>query len=372
MMLFDLDQWRAWKDRLIASGKFHSAAISFPLSRPFARHYARSLFDICSGFVYSQILFAAVQLDLFRKLADGPRTAADIASSIDLPPERARLLLDACVSLRLMEKRSGGRYGLAPLGAAVLANPEVEAMVRHHALLYADLADPVGLLRHGSEGKRLSAFWKYAHTPAPSGLSAADVQEFSQLMAVSQAAIAGAILDAAPLDRQRCLLDIGGGEGVFMTAALRRTPGLRGILFDLPAVADRARQSLARSGLAGRVECLGGDFFGGVLPGGADITTMVRVAFDHDDARVLSILRAAYAALQKPGRILIAEPMSTPDHPDRISSAYFAFYLMAMGHGRARSLDEISELLRAAGFSNCRPIPVPKSLVTTLVIADAH
>ena len=38
---------------------------------PIAERNARALFDLCAGFVYSQILFACVQLDLFRLLADG-------------------------------------------------------------------------------------------------------------------------------------------------------------------------------------------------------------------------------------------------------------------------------------------------------------
>ena len=157
-----------------------------------------------------------------------------------------------------------------------------------------------------------------------------------------------------------------------MSAALRRTPLLRGILFDLPAVAERAATTLSKAGLSQRADCRGGDFFSGTLPKGADIATLVRVAFDHDDAHVLKILKAAFAALEKPGRILIAEPISNPERPDRISNAYFAFYLMAMGRGRARSVNDFTKLLLKAGFSNCRVVAVPMSVVVTVITADAH
>ena len=57
-------------------------------------------------------------------------------------------------------------------------------------------------------------------------------------MTASQPLVADEILDAYPLSRHRCLLDVGGGEGAFVTRAAERTPALRCILFDLPAVAD--------------------------------------------------------------------------------------------------------------------------------------
>ncbi len=62
-----------------------------------------------------------------------------------------------------------GRFALADLGAAVIGNPGIAAMVEHHALLYADLADPVALLRGETGRTRLASYWPYAagQTVAP-------------------------------------------------------------------------------------------------------------------------------------------------------------------------------------------------------------
>ncbi len=54
-------------------------AAAFPLTRPIARRRTRALFDLCAGFVYSQILLACVQLQLFDILAERPATAAALA-----------------------------------------------------------------------------------------------------------------------------------------------------------------------------------------------------------------------------------------------------------------------------------------------------
>ena len=52
--------------------------------------------------------------------------------------------------------------GLGSIGAAIVANPGISAMIRHHALLYEDLSDPVALLRGDPEAGRVRKFWTYA------------------------------------------------------------------------------------------------------------------------------------------------------------------------------------------------------------------
>ena len=79
------DRWRALRDRLLTSPRFHRWAAAFPPARPFARHESRALFDLVAGFAYSQVLAACVRLKLFEALADGPQTAAALARRLSLP-----------------------------------------------------------------------------------------------------------------------------------------------------------------------------------------------------------------------------------------------------------------------------------------------
>ena len=75
--------WRerlfALRDRMVASPRFRQWATAFPLTRPIARRRTRALFDLCAGFVYSQILLACVQLELFEILAERPASIASLA-----------------------------------------------------------------------------------------------------------------------------------------------------------------------------------------------------------------------------------------------------------------------------------------------------
>jgi demethylspheroidene O-methyltransferase len=369
-----VDRCLAWRDRLLASPRFQRRAAAFAPTRPIARRHARELFDLVAGFVYSQVLLACVHLRLFDLLAEGPQTAEQLAVRLALPADAARRLLDAAVALRLLEPRGGGRYGLGELGAPMVGNTAVEAMVRHHAALYADLADPVALLRATPEARRdnaLARYWAYdaAATAAAGAAPTEPVATYSALMAASQPLVADEILDAYPLDRHRCLLDVGGGDGSFLAAAAGRAPALQLLLFDLPGVAERAGARFAAAGLTARARVVGGDFLRDALPRGADIATLVRVIHDHDDAAAMTVLRAVHAALPPGGTLLLAEPMAGTPGAEAMGDAYFGFYLFAMGQGRPRRADALAQMLRGAGFGAVRSLPTRQPLQTGLLIA---
>jgi len=357
------------RSRLLASERFRRWAIRLPLTRWIARRRARRLFDLCAGFVYSQVLLACVRLGLFERLCDGPRRTEELAEQLSLAPEAAGRLLRAAASLRLVERRGGDRYGLGPLGAAMVGNPGIAAMVEHHPLLYRDLLDPVALLRGELRQGDLARYWGYARGSAPSELGAERVQAYSDLMAASQTLIADEVLEAWPLTGHHLLLDVGGGDGTFAAAAAERSPGLRVIVFDLPAVAERARRRLAERGLSQRSEVVEGDFFRDPLPAGADVISLVRVVHDHDDGRALELLRAVHGALPPHGVLLLAEPFAGTAGAEPIADAYFGFYLLAMGSGRARTPAELSRLLRQAGFAEPRQVPTRMPLQTGVIVA---
>ncbi len=396
------ERWLVQRDRWLTSPAFREAASRFAFTRPVARRRARELFDVVAGFVYSQWLAACVELDLFDRLAASPMTAAQLASESRLPIESAQRLFDAATSLGLTQIRGDDaqgrthnaqrdthnaqrdthnaqrhtRYGLGPLGAAMVGNEGVTAMVRHHRALYADAADPLALLRSQGRDARLASYWAYAggHADdrAPGDLPEANTAPYSALMSATQPLVAGQVLDAYPIARHRRLLDLGGGEGVFAAAALARAPALEATVFDLPAVAASARTRFARLGLADRARAVGGDFHRDPLPQGADVVSLIRVVYDHDDAPALAILRAARSALPKGGTLLLAEPMAGTAGAQPMGAAYFGMYLLAMGSGRSRSAAALRALLEQAGFDRVRERRTALPLQAGLLVARAN
>lgn len=363
------DHLLAMRDWLWLRPWFPRRVGRLPLIRGMARKRIRHLFDLCAGFVYSQVMLTAVRLRLCEILAEGPMTCAHLAPRLGLSEEATRRLIDATHALGLTMPRSRDRVGLDELGMALVFNPGLGALIEHHALLYDDLRDPVALLRGEAGETALSRYWAYARADSPAGVDAAAVASYSQLMAASQTMLADDILGAFPPRGVRHWLDVGGGEGVFGAAVARRAPRARVSVFDLPAVAARARSRLAEAGLADRVTAVGGDFLRDPLPAGADVVSLVRVVHDHDDAVVLALLRAARQALAPGGRLLIAEPMAGTRGAEPIGGAYFGLYLMAMGSGRARTPEALFALLRQAGFGDMRMPRTQQPLLTRLIVA---
>ena len=362
------DRWFRFRNRILSSPRFQRWAAEFPLFRWIARRRTLALFDLCAGFVYSQVLQAAVGVGLFEALASGPQTVSELAPRLSLSAESAQRLLDAAASLKLAERRSGGRYGLGVHGASLVGNPAVALMVEHHALVYRDLADPVSLLRGERRETELGRFWSYAGRGALTP-SEELVARYSTLMAGSLGLIAEDILEAYPLRLHRTLLDVGGGEGAFVQAAAARFPGLSLMLFDLPPVAARARARIGQAGLERSATVIGGDVFRDPLPQGADVISLVRIVHDHDDAQALRILRAVRQALAPGGALLLAEPMAGTAGAERMGAAYFGFYLLAMGQGRARTAEELAELCREAGFATTELPPTRRPMLARLLVA---
>lgn len=344
------DRVLSLRDRLLSSESFQSRAAAFPLTRFIARRRARDLFDLCAGFVYSQTLLACVELRLFDLLLDRPMPLNQLVLRLQLNRDSCLRLLSAATALRLVEKRSGDRYGLGPLGASLARNPSLTAMIDHHRHLYEDLRDPVALLRGATGETRLSVYWPYADAAQPATLTAEQVSEYSRLMALSLTLVAEEVLDSYVVGQHDCMLDVGGGEGALLRLAAQRAPKLQLMLFDLPAVAERASALFEQDGLKSRAAAVGGDFLSNPLPMGADLISLVRILLDHDDQRVLRLLISCREALPRGGTLLIAEPMV--EDGDRISAAYFNMYLTAMGRGRPRTREHLTRLLNAAGFDD--------------------
>ena len=347
--------------------RLHAAVARIPGLGRISRSEGAAMFGLVGGFVNSQILLALVELGVLDTLVAGPQSAAALARPAGLAEDRMAILLQGGAALRLLKRRRDGRFALTRRGAVLLGVPGLVGMIRHHAVFYRDLTDPVALLRGGSETE-LARFWPYVF----GATGATDPQvtaTYSTLMSDTQGLVAEDTLRCADLSGVTRLMDVGGGTGAFLAAAGARHPSLALTLFDLPAVVGPARARFAAAGMADRVTILPGSFRDDPIPVGADAISLVRVLYDHADDTVTNLLAAVYAALPKGGRLIISEPMSGGNVPDAITDTYFAFYTLAMGTGRTRSAARIAELVTGAGFEQVTIRPGPRPYITGLVLA---
>lgn len=350
--------------RLGLSPRFHAFCAKVPGLKHLARAEGAALFDIVQGFVQSQALLALVELRVLHRLAEGPLALPALAGPAGVPVERMSVLLHAGAGMGLLAERRGV-WRLTVRGAAFLAVPGLEAMVRHHPVLYRDLADPVAFFR-GETQPELAGFWPYVFGAG----GAADPElaaRYSALMADSQGLVAADTLRAVDLTGITRLMDVGGGTGAFLAAVGAAYPKLDMVLFDLPAVVPGAEARFANAGMRGRVRIVPGSFRDDPLPTGADAISLIRVLYDHADSTVEQLLRAVFAALPEGGRVIVSEPMAGGDRPDPATDVYFSVYTLAMQTGRTRSGAEIQRMLGDAGFSNLQFKPGFRSFVTSVV-----
>jgi len=150
----------------------------------------------------------------------------------------------------------------------------------------------------------------------------------------------------------RRVVDVGGGQGALLAGILRENARLRGVVFDMPRVADRARREIAAAGLADRLEFVGGDFFESV-PSGADAYLLKHVIHDWDDEKAARILRTCRGAMGPEARLLIVEGVYPPridGSPESEGAARNDVNMMVCTGGRQRSEAEFRELYAAAGL----------------------
>ena len=367
--------WRSQLDKrldawMTAPG-FYRWAIGNPLTRWITRRRASQLFNVMAGFVHSQVLLSCVRLGLLETLRLGPQTLNALAQECQISAPALQRLLHAAVSLRLLELRGENLYGLGALGAPVAADVGLRLMIEHNAVLFDDMRDTVALLRDEIQ-PHMQAYWPYMNGDKPPTWETDKVARYSELMSTSQRFVIEELLASYDFSRHRCVLDVGGGQGGWITALAQRHTDLQLMLFDLPPVAALANARFQANGLADRASALGGSFISDPLPKGADLVTLVRVAHDHPDATVKALLKSIYKALPTGGMLLLAEPMAQASGAHSMGDAYFHFYLLAMGSGRLRTPQELKSLISEAGFTRVVDVANPMPLHTRLLLAQKN
>jgi demethylspheroidene O-methyltransferase len=332
------------------------------------RRQARKVFDLMSGFVYTQTLLACEQLGWLEALDDSSLSVDQLAALGRVHRDRAMLLIRAASAVGLLKLRRN-IVTLTLSGRVIAQQPGLRALIRHHQLFYEDLAHPAELLRDPDPGTRLRQFWRYVEVRGSgesdvTAAARAQTAQYSALMSATQDIIVSQVLASVRFQPTERLLDIGGGQGRFAAKIRACHPGMATHVFDLPGVTTASDCEPM-----GRTE---GDFFRDSFPSGFQTVSLVRVLYDHPDAWVLRLLKKIhdYLAPQR-GRLIVAEPMSADGREEPMAETYFGFYLLAMRGGRPRSQSELAGLLRKAGFPSVQPRPTPLPMQCSVIEATA-
>lgn len=305
------------------------------------------MMQIATGYWLSKALFCAARAEVADRLAEGPRPVAELAATAEVEQESLYRVLRALASVGIFRETEPGSFALTEK-AEFLRGDHAQSM-KHFALMVGDdlfeaWSDLYHTVRTGQSAveKRFGRdfFAEIARDLQKSQL-------FDRAMQEIHGGETALMLEAYDFSRYETVLDVGGGNGSTLCGLLEAHAGLRGQLFDLPAVAENARAFVAKADLSDRVEIFSGDFFEKV-EGSADCIVMRHVLHDWSDGECATILRNSRAALREGGRLLIAEKVVTPGN-DPGFVKLLDLNMLAIG-GKERTEDQYRELLEGAGM----------------------
>jgi ubiquinone/menaquinone biosynthesis C-methylase UbiE len=324
-----------------------------------------ALLQMIGGYRVSRLISAAAKLGIADLLKDSPKTIEELAKSTNTDVGALYRLMRALASVGVFVELDQGRFTLTPL--AELLQTDVPGSLRAIAIMQGEdwhwkaWGDFLYSLKTGSSAFEhvfgMDLFKYLAHNPK----SASNFDEAMSNVAMQKAM---AVTNAYDFSGIRKIVDVGGGNGTFITKILKANPQMKGVLFDLAHVVEHARNYIKASGLAERCECVAGDFLQSV-PQDGDAYFLSSVIHNWDDNRAIAILKSCHRAMAKSGKVLLVEAVITPGNEPHFSKLLDIQMLVITPGGRGRTETEYRLLFDAAGFKlmNIVPTQSPWSIV---------
>ena len=323
------------------------------------------IIDLASAYYGSAVLFAALDVDLFAVVQSlgASATAAQVATRVNADERGVNLLLNACVSIGLMDKKDDLYANLpATLLTLVSGAPhDLTRAIRYNRDVY-------------SAWGRASEFvctGKPVESPdIHLGEDKARTRRFVMSMHGRAMGIGRHVIPMLTLNECTKVLDLAGGPGTYAVLMAQSNPQLTCVTVDLPGVSAVASELVGASDVPSRVTCRAGDYHTDTYEAGAyDVVTIFGALHQESPVQICDILRRAYDALKPGGKIFILDMMTDATHTSPAFSALFALNMaLTTDNGWVFSDDELKGWLHEAGFvsAETQPVhpPMPHWLVT--------
>jgi len=315
------------------------------------RAAAASLLPMIWGTHVARSVYTVAELGIADLLADGPASSGELALETSTHEPSLYRVLRLLAAMGVFAEIEPRVFTLTEVGQRL--RTDVPAGMRSWATFLEAVGgvrpfEPIlDTVRTGTPGFELASGQKVFEFLAKNPENAAT---FDAAMSERTAAYAPGVAHSCDFTDARTVVDVGGGQGTLLVEILRSHAHLRGLLFEMPTVADRATAVLDAIDIADRCEVLAGDFFERV-PEGADRYLLANVLHDWDDLQAVEILRNCRRALARRGRVLIIERLIPADPSDALPTLLSDINMLVITGGRERTNDEYGQLLSASGLA---------------------
>jgi len=307
------------------------------------------LLRLVNGFQITQAICVASALRVADHLKDGARSVGELATLTRSHADSLYRLLRALAAVGVFHEHEGRAFALTPMGNCLRADSPASIGAWAEVVGSPYYWQAWGHLLHSVQTGE-NAFrslngmdvWQFRAEHPEHGAV------FDRAMSEHSRGSAEAVIrayDFSPFDH---VVDIGGGQGLMLSAILNAHPRVRGTLFDQPNVVQRAKAVLAERGVIDRCEIVGGSFFEAV-PGNGDAYVMRVVIHDWEDDEAIAILKVCRSAMGPAARLLLIERLVAA--PNEMPATKFSdLNMLLLPGGRERTREEFSNLLAMSGF----------------------
>jgi len=308
-----------------------------------------------TGYWISQAIYAAAKFNVADHLTQGPASVDTIAAAESAHPDALYRLLRALASVGVFAETEPRVFTLTPLADQLRG--DAPGSKKALALMSGDeqFRSWAEIEYSIQTGKK--AFDKVYEKPIFDYLG-----EHPDKAKIFDAAMVGihgresnALINAYDFAGIDVLADIGGGNGSQISGVLKHHTNMKGVLFDLPHVIERAQEPIAADGLTDRCQLVSGSFFESIPPG-ADAYMMRHIIHDWDDEKSLTILKNCHRAMSADSKLLIVESV-IPAGNEPFGGKLLDLVMMLIPGGKERTEEEYRLLLGQAGFELSRVVP---------------
>jgi hypothetical protein len=307
------------------------------------------MIGVLAGFWISRSVYVAAKLSVADLLAAGPKTVEQLAIETGSHAPSLYRLLRGLASHGIFREEQHHLFVNTP--TSDMLRTDVEGSLRYPLMMTmgGEHYDAWGNMLHAVKTGETAFDAKFGESIWPFfERNPENARIFDQAMTDFTRSVDPALLRAYDFSPFKHVIDIGGGHGAMISAIVKKHAHLRGTVFDQPYVAAQALKALAASGLNGRCNAVGGDFFEAV-PAGGDCYTMTFILHDWDEQKSARILLNIRKAIAKHGKLLVIDTVVQEGNGQDFAKL-MDLNMLAMTGGRERTAKEFATLLKAGGF----------------------